>query len=293
MTSSSVDLLELRGFRIGRTGHAGQLLVHAEVVLEGDGGQRLVLALDLDAFFGFDGLVQSVRPAPARHQAAGELVDDDDFVVFHHVVFVALEEHVGLESLLHMVVDLHVGGLVKIAHAEQPLDLERSFFGERHAAMPFVHGVIAGGPLLARLLALDHLAADQAGNQAVDLVVLVGGFFAGAGNNQRRPRFVDQDRVHFVDDGVVEHLELGALAVDGGHSNGFDGPLDALGDPELHVVAEVVEPELVVGAVGDVGGVAGPALAVVQIVHDHADAQSPGPCRSGPSTPSRAWPGSR
>ena len=55
-----VNLLELGGFRIGRTGHAGQLLVHAEVVLEGDGRQRLVLALDLDAFLGFDGLVQSI-----------------------------------------------------------------------------------------------------------------------------------------------------------------------------------------------------------------------------------------
>ena len=55
-----VDLLELGRFRFGRTGHAGQLLVHAEVVLEGDGGERLILALDLDAFLGFDGLVQTV-----------------------------------------------------------------------------------------------------------------------------------------------------------------------------------------------------------------------------------------
>ena len=72
-----VDLLELGRLGLGRAGHAGQLLVHAEVVLEGDGGQRLVLALDLDAFLGLDGLVQAVGPAPAGHQAAGELVDDE------------------------------------------------------------------------------------------------------------------------------------------------------------------------------------------------------------------------
>ncbi len=78
ITSQLVDLLELGGFGFGRTGHAGQLLVHAEVVLEGDGGERLVLALDLDAFLGLDRLVQAVAPAPARHQAAGEFVDDDD-----------------------------------------------------------------------------------------------------------------------------------------------------------------------------------------------------------------------
>jgi hypothetical protein len=42
-TFPAVDLLELVGFGVGRAGHAGQLAVHAEVVLEGDRGQRLVL----------------------------------------------------------------------------------------------------------------------------------------------------------------------------------------------------------------------------------------------------------
>ena len=43
---------------------------------------------------------------------------------------------------------------------------------------------------------------------------------------------------------------------------------------KLHVVAQVVEAELVVGAVGDVGGVGLAALFVVQIVHDDADGQA-------------------
>ena len=107
-----VDLLEFRRFGFRRTGHAGQLLVHAEIVLEGDGGERLVLALDLDAFLGFDGLVQAVGPAAAGHQAAGELVDDDHFGAFvaipHHVIAVALVEHVGAQGLLHVVVALDV-----------------------------------------------------------------------------------------------------------------------------------------------------------------------------------------
>ena len=87
-----VDLVELGGLGVGRAGHAGELLVHAEVVLEGDGGERLVLALDLDAFLGLDRLVQAVGPAPAGHHAAGELVDDDDLAVLDQVVDVALEQ---------------------------------------------------------------------------------------------------------------------------------------------------------------------------------------------------------
>ena len=86
-----VDLLELGRFGFRRTGHAGELLVHAEVVLEGDGGEGLVLALDLDVFLGFDGLVQTVAPAAAGHQAAGEFVDDDHLAVFDDVIVVALE----------------------------------------------------------------------------------------------------------------------------------------------------------------------------------------------------------
>ena len=93
-----VDLVELGRFGFGRTGHAGQLLVHAEVILEGDGGERLVLALDLDVLFGFDRLMQSIGPAAARHEAAGELVDDEDLAVLHHVLDIAAVERMRLDG---------------------------------------------------------------------------------------------------------------------------------------------------------------------------------------------------
>ena len=75
-----------------------ELLVQAEVVLEGDRGKRLIFLADADAFLGLDGLVQTVRPAAAGHEAAGERVDDDDLAVLHHVVDVALVEGVGLDA---------------------------------------------------------------------------------------------------------------------------------------------------------------------------------------------------
>ena len=75
-----------------------ELLVHAEIVLERDGGQGLILIGDFHAFFGFHGLVQPVAPAAARHQPAGELIDDDDLAVFHHIVHIALVERIGLQA---------------------------------------------------------------------------------------------------------------------------------------------------------------------------------------------------
>ncbi len=113
-----VDLGEFRGFRDGGAGHARQLLVLAEIVLEGDGRERLVLALDLDAFLGLDGLVQAVAPAASRHQAAGELVDDDDLAVLDHVLHVELVMDVRAERLLHVVEQRHVRGIVEAARLQ-------------------------------------------------------------------------------------------------------------------------------------------------------------------------------
>ena len=89
-----IDLVEFLRFRFGCTGHAGQLLVHAEVILERDRRESLILAFDLDAFLCFDGLMETVAPAAARHDAAGELVDDDDLAVLHQVILVAMKRYV-------------------------------------------------------------------------------------------------------------------------------------------------------------------------------------------------------
>ena len=91
-----VYLGELLGLRGRRSGHAGQLLVQAEVILEGDGGQGHRLPLDLHVLLGFNGLVQSLRVAAPRHHASGELIDDDHLAVLHHVVLVSPEQYVSL-----------------------------------------------------------------------------------------------------------------------------------------------------------------------------------------------------
>ena len=84
-----VDFGEFVGLGRGRAGHAGELVVEAEIVLEGDRGERHVLGLDLHALLGFERLMQAFRIAAARHHAAGEFVDDDDFALADDVVLVA------------------------------------------------------------------------------------------------------------------------------------------------------------------------------------------------------------
>jgi len=70
-------------------------VVEPEVVLQGDGGQRLVLGLDLHVLLGLDGLMHAFVVAPPDQHAAGELVDDDHLAVADDVVLVATEQLLG------------------------------------------------------------------------------------------------------------------------------------------------------------------------------------------------------
>ncbi len=249
-----VDLVELGGFGLGGAGHAGEFFVHAEVVLEGDGGEGLVFLADGDAFLGFDGLMEAVGPAAAGHEAAGELVDDDDFALFDDVLDVALVEGVGLDGDFDVVLEVPVFGVGDVADAEEPFDLLPALVGDGDGAGLLVDDVVAGPGL--GLEGLDELAEFELGDDEVDAGVLVGGLVGGAGDDERGAGFVDEDGVDFVDDAVVV------------------AALDLVLELELHVVAEIVEAELVVGAVGDVGAVGLAALLVGEVVDDDADGEA-------------------
>ena len=251
-----VDLVELGCFGFRRTGHASQFLVHAEIILEGDGGEGLVLAFDLDVFLGLDRLMQAIGPAAARHQAAGELVHDDDFAILHDVFNIAVIESVGLDCGLDVMLQVPVFWVGDIADAQHLLNFFPAFVGNRDAPVLFIHHVVAGVLLGLARRDVDFLALFELGDDAIDPGVFVSGFLAGAGNDERGTGFVDQDGVDFVDDGEVV------------------AALHAIVQIELHVVAEIVETELVVGAVGDVGGVGFAALLIVEVVNDDAHGEA-------------------
>src|SRR5882757_7750226 len=184
-----VNLAEFGSFGFRGTGHAGKLFVHAEVILEGDRRERLVFPLDLHAFFSFNGLVETVGPAPTGHLPSGEFVDDDDFAIFVDVVDIDFVQRMGAQGLIDMVHRVDVGRIGHIGQAEEALTLIEAFFGQRGLAMLFVDGVVD--------------VTDQLGNDFVDLEIFVGGLFGWAGDNQRGARLVDQDGVDFIDDGEV------------------------------------------------------------------------------------------
>ncbi len=241
-----VDVEEFVRLRRRRTGHAGELLIHAEVVLEGDRGERLVFRLHRLMLFCLERLVQALRVAPARHHAPGELVDDDDLAVANDVILVAAEQRVGTQ------------GLVDVMHGRDVLDVvERVRFQQARLAQPRLDFLHAGFSQRHRALLLIDVVVGfvEVRDERVDGVVEFGAILQRTRDDQRRARFVDQDRVHLIDDGV----EVAAL--------------DHVLQPVLHVVAQIVEAVLVVGAVGDVAGIGSFTLLVVEAMDDHAGGQ--------------------
>ncbi len=142
----------------------------------------------------------------------------------------------GLQGGVEVVQDFDVLGVIEVWQVHKLFGMGHAFFGDEDRA-----GLFVDGEVLILFQLLGHL---------VQGVVELGGFLGGAGNDQGRPGLVHEDGVHFVDDGIVEV------------------PLDVFIQGKLHVVPQIVEPELVVGAVGNVSGVGLAALVVVQAVDD-------------------------
>ncbi len=139
--------------------------------------------------------------------------------------------------------------------AEVLLRLGDALLGQDRGARLLVHEIVAGRELVAVLVLLLG-AFREVRDDAVTAVVDVGVLFRGARDDERRAGLVDEDRVDLVDDRVDV------------------APLDHALELELHVVAQVVEAELVVRPVGDVAGVGLLALVVEEAVLDAADRQA-------------------
>ena len=160
-----------------RTGHAGNLLVHTEVILQGNAGQRLALIFNNHIFFGFNSLVQTVAVAAAVHQAAGEFVNNNHLAVFHHVIPVTLKQKFCFQSLLYIMVNFRVGVIVKVGNAQQVLSFGHAIRGQHNRASLFVNGKI--------------LVAPHTGGDFSHLIVALGGLFRLAADNQRGAGFIN------------------------------------------------------------------------------------------------------
>ena len=181
-------------------------------------------------------------------------------------------------------------GAVEVVDAEEALGLGDADLGHRDGLVLLVELVVEVGDELlarARVEALGRLAGHHRAREPRELHVELGGLLGSAADDQRRARLVDQDVVDLVDDREAVGGHRPAVVV------GPPAVLDLVLEAAGHVVAQVVEAELGVGAVGDVAGVGLDLLLAGLAGLQHADRDAERARRSASSIRRRAARGSR
>ena len=148
-------------------------------------------------------------------------------------------------------------GVRQVLHAEVFFRLGNAPGGEGHGPGLLVHKVVAVVVVVNLFfVGFGEYLAAQGGNKVVRHFVQLARILPPAGDNEGGSGLVNQDGVHLVHDGK-------GMA-----------PLDKLGLVDGHVVAQVVEAQLIVGAVGDVGCVGLPPLGALHAGDNQAHRQA-------------------
>ena len=177
-----------------RTSHAGQLAVQTEKVLERNGCQGLGLVRDRDIFLGFNRLMKPFVITPPEHQAAGELVYNNDLAITDDIIHVTLHNATRLDRLVDMVQKRRVFRVRQVLDLEILLGARDALGGHGRGARLLVDKII-GVDVVLLLLGVNLL--DTHGGQPcrehIRQLVKIGRRLALARNNQRRARLIDQD----------------------------------------------------------------------------------------------------
>ncbi|MPN07490.1 hypothetical protein SDC9_154760 [bioreactor metagenome] len=181
--------------------------------------------------------MQSVGVAPAFHQTTREFINNDDFAVLDHIVFICLEQVIGFQSLVDMVLQLHMRGISEIVQVEVTLHPGNAVLCQNDGMSLLIHCEVS--------LILKPFHEEI--SDLVHLRTLV----PFAGNNQRGSGFINENGVDFIHDGEIQ------LAL-----NHFFLVND-------HVVSQIVKSELIVGSVRNIAVIGIAPFLVGQAMQDN------------------------
>ncbi len=188
----AVDLFQFPSRLHRRATHSGQVSVLAEIALDCDACGFAGGGGDGHLFLGFDGLVQSILPFAAVHDASGRFVDDHDFVVDDHVVSVFLVGELSGDGLFDVSVDAFA-----VDRADQ-----RGFGGQDDTTAAGVGQ--EGGAAVGFVEKIDTGFEPGSGSVAPAKEANAAGVVGlSHPDDQGCPSFVDQHAVGFVDQGEV------------------------------------------------------------------------------------------
>src|SRR5262245_32852188 len=123
----------------------------------------------------------------------------------------------GLEGLGQMMERFEMRGVIEVVNSEQSLRFSDPLFGESDRTHFLVNRVIT--------------LVVQTRDDTIRLIILVRRFLRWSGNDQRCTGLINQNTVYLIHNGVVE------------------GALHKLRTAKFHIIAEIIETKLVVGAI--------------------------------------------
>src|SRR5688572_1782117 len=218
-----IDFLELIRLAGSRSRHAAHRLIQADEILHRNRAQDSALTLRIDAFLRFYRRVKTARPPAILRDTAFELVDGFDGAILHEVVHITAKQVMRMERILNRSKQVAVAFKEKVSASESLL---------QHSDAGIREGNVA--PIL---LKQEVFARPQHARHAIDPVSQGCLIAFTAGNDERNPGLIDQDRVHLV------------------HKSDRKGTMNLVVRIESQLVAKIVESNFVRRAVGDVTGI--------------------------------------
>ena len=182
----AVHLAEFRGLCRGRASHAAHAGIKGDEVLDRNRSEDPALLLQADAFFELEGRLQFRRPSTVGHDATLQLVYRPHRIVRDEVIDIPREQPVSVKGVVNRAKQRLLIGVIEVAAVEGGLHLRGALRRELHGSAVLLdreidpHGERTHEPVRTRR------EGDRIGR--------------AAGNHERNARFVDEDRIDFVDD---------------------------------------------------------------------------------------------
>ena len=124
------------------TGHAGFFLEFIKEVLECDSCQRLAFSLDLNVLFCFNCLMQTVGITASGHDTSGKFIDNQNLILFYHVVLIAVHQVVRTQGEDDIVLNLKIFGIRKVFDMEEFLNLFDTLCSQVYNLILFIYNEI-------------------------------------------------------------------------------------------------------------------------------------------------------
>ena len=257
-----VNFPEFVFFRHGSTSHTGELVIQTEIVLECDCCQSLTLSSYLHMFLRLNCLMQTIIKPSAQHLTTSKFINDDNFAIFYDIVNILPHNTIGFQCLIDVVQQGQVFRCHQVINCKIIFCFLDTTTGNGCSLCLFINdviGIFIGIFLILLAVHFDNHGRSQSLCELVHNAIQRSGLVPTTRNNQWRSCFINQDGVHFVDDGKVMFPLYLVFLIDN------------------HVISQVVKAQFVVSTISNITGICFTPLVIGQTMQNTANRQAQEP----------------